>query len=358
MDTTRLPSIVRPLFIVGALVLLILAMRLAAAFLIPILLALFFSVLLHPLYGWLKRKGVPAALALLLTGGFLLLIVLGFGLLIGASLVTLTADLAQYRAEFGQRQAELQTALASLGQVPGVQSLLASLNPDNLTGLLQAFLTAIAGVAVTGVYVFFIMIFFLMEGSMFGERMIEAFGATHPVNLKTRAMLRSFIRYFGLRTIVNFITACGVTIALLLLGIDNAGLWGLLTFFLSYIPYIGIVVALTPPVLLAYAEFGLQRALLVILLAVVVNAAAENVVAPLVMGKGLKISPTVVFISFLFWMGILGSAGALVAMPLTVAVIMALGSFAETRPWAALMGSIPEEPPPAPAGQPEADAAL
>jgi AI-2 transport protein TqsA len=344
MDTSRLPSVVRPLLILGLLAFLILAMHLVASFLIPLILALFFSVLLNPLYSLLKEKRVPPILALLLTIGFLVMVALGFVMLMGNAATTLITDLSKYNEELGQRQEELSTLTATMGQFPGLQTLLSALSPANLTEILKQILVVVVQVMGMAFYVFILMIFFLMEGGQFGLRMQQAFGADHPVNYKSRLLLKSFVRYFGLRTIVNLITATGVTIALWVLGIDNAGLWGVLTFFLSYIPYIGIVIALTPPVILAYAEYGLGMAIVVIILAIVINGAAENIVAPLVMGKGLKISPTVVFVSFIFWMAILGGSGALVAMPLTVAMIMIMGGFAETHPWAALLGSIPEEP--------------
>ena len=49
------------------------------------------------------------------------------------------------------------------------------------------------------------------------------------------------------------------------------------------------------------------------------------------MGRGLSISPTVVFLSFLFWMFILGGSGAFIVLPLTLGVILFLRNFEETR---------------------------
>jgi predicted PurR-regulated permease PerM len=75
---------------------------------------------------------------------------------------------------------------------------------------------------------------------------------------------------------------------------------------------------------------------------IIINSLAENVVAPLMMGKGLSVSPTVVFLSFIFWMYILGGLGAFVAMPLTIALIQFMSAFEETRGMAQIMGTIPE----------------
>jgi AI-2 transport protein TqsA len=116
-------------------------------------------------------------------------------------------------------------------------------------------------------------------------------------------------------------------------------LWGILTFFLSFVPYIGLVLAVTPAVVLALAEFGLTRAVLVIAGIVVINILAENVLSPMMMGRGLSISPTIVFLSFIFWAWLLGGAGAFLALPLTLFLAVMLGTFPETRWLASLIGT-------------------
>ncbi len=120
-------------------------------------------------------------------------------------------------------------------------------------------------------------------------------------------------------------------------------MWGILTFFLSFVPFIGVVLAAAPAVVLALAEFGVERAALVIVGVVMVNNLAENVLSPMLMSRGLSISPTVVFVSFVFWVWLLGGSGAFLALPITLFLAVMLGTFPETRWLANLMGAgIPE----------------
>ena len=91
-----------------------------------------------------------------------------------------------------------------------------------------------------------------------------------------------------------------MTLVLWLLGVDFPLLWGVLTFFLSFIPYIGMFLASVPSVLLAWAEYDLAHAAVVAVALTVVNATAENLVQPALMHKGLHLSPTLVFVSCLF----------------------------------------------------------
>ena len=70
---------------------------------------------------------------------------------------------------------------------------------------------------------------------------------------------------------------------------------------------------------------------------IVVNIVAENVLSPMLMGRGLNLSPTVVFLSFILWAWVLGGPGAFLAVPITLFVIGMLETFPETRWLASLM---------------------
>jgi AI-2 transport protein TqsA len=331
-------SVFKPLLIMAAAVIVLAAMRSAASFVTPILLAMFFAALLTPVYRWLTRHKVPGGLALLLTAGFLVLIVVLIVLLVGNSFSVLASSLAGTTEMLSQRKAEL---VAQVGN-PNLKQALSSIDPATLASGLSFILGMAAGVLKNGLLILFVTLFVLVEGPQFIARMRKSYGDDHflPRNMTTLSGV--VISYFGLRALVNLVVASATGVMLWLFGIPHAGLWAVLTFFLSFIPYIGSFVAMIPPILLAFAQSGLGIAITIILLAVIINSLTENIVAPMVMGKGLAVSPTVVFLSFIFWMFILGGAGAFIAMPITVAMILFLGSFEETHGLAEVMGSIPE----------------
>ena len=106
---------------------------------------------------------------------------------------------------------------------------------------------------------------------------------------------------------------------------------------------------MAPAVVLALAEHGVERALLVIAGVIVINILAENALSPMLMGRGLSISPTILFLGFIFWAWLLGGPGAFLAAPLTIFVVLMLETFPETRWLATVMGmSPPDSDPPAP----------
>jgi len=69
----------------------------------------------------------------------------------------------------------------------------------------------------------------------------------------------------------------------------------------------------------------------------VINVVAENLLSPMLMGRGLSLSPTVLFVGFIFWAWLLGGPGAFLAAPLTIFVALIFQTFPETRWVASLM---------------------
>ncbi len=339
------PSVYRPFMLLTAAAILLALMHLASAVLVPILLAIFFAMLLTPVYRWLKRIHIPAGLALLLTVLLLVLIFVFLGLLVANGMDAMVKDLAQYDQKFSQQQAQIQSWVDSHKQTGNLSQITSSLKPSNLTGILSAFLGAIASVLKSSIIVLFVILFALAEGPDFLRRLKMAFGENHHIPRNVTSMAQMMVSYFGLRAIVNLVVAVATGLMFWAFGIPNAGLWAALTFFLSFIPYIGSFIAGIPPILLAYAQGGLGLAITVVVLMMVINSLTENIVAPMIMGKGFSISPTVVFLSFLFWMFILGGPGALIAMPLTLAILLFMRSYEETS---TLVKAVIVEPEPAP----------
>ncbi len=144
-------------------------------------------------------------------------------------------------------------------------------------------------------------------------------------------------------TLINMLVGIGDTILLIILGVPYALLWGVLAWFMGYIPSIGFWIALIPPVLLSYALYGLQTALIVFFAYVLINGGVQNFYQPKLMGQRLRISPVVVFISLLVWGYLLGGIGAILAVPMTLLVLIIMENFEGTRTVAILMRYTGEE---------------
>jgi AI-2 transport protein TqsA len=324
------------MLLLAATVVVLVGVSLAAPILNPILFAVVLTLLFSPVYSWLLRRGLPAPLALVVMLVILTILFVGLFFVLGASIT-----------RFGERVGFYTTQLN--GQLDSLDALLERsglsnldvrdvVKPSALAGALGTVLSGIAGFLSDLFLILMIMLFLLGEGPAMMNRLRASVAEDNQQVARLTAVGENVVRQFGLRAIVNFVTGAGVTVLLLVLGVDFPLLWGILTFFLSFVPYIGLVLAVTPAVVLALAEHGLDRALLVIAGVVVINILAENVLSPMMMGRGLNISPTVVFLSFIFWAWLLGGPGAFLALPLTLFVAVMFDTFPETRWLASLMG--------------------
>ncbi len=117
---------------------------------------------------------------------------------------------------------------------------------------------------------------------------------------------------------------------------DYAVLWGLIAFLLNFVPTVGSFIAAVPAVLLALVQLGVGSAGLTLLGFVVVNFLMGSAIEPRWMGKGLNLSPLVVFVSLVFWGWILGPVGMLLSIPLTIIVKIALAANKDTQ-WISVM---------------------
>jgi AI-2 transport protein TqsA len=335
-DSLRQPSFLRVMLVLSATVVVLVGIRLGAPILNPIFFALVLTVLFSPVYSWLKRRGLPSPLALLIMLVLLSILFVGLIFILGASIARFSERVGFYTTQLNGQLDSLDALIKRLG-LSNVD-LQEVVKPSGLANAIGIVLSGIAGFLSDLFLILMIMLFLLGEGPAMMNRLRASVGADNPQVARLTTVGRSVVRQFGLRAIVNLVTGAGVTVLLFVLGVDFPLLWGILTFFLSFVPYIGLVLAVAPAVVLALAEFGLERALLVIAGVVVINVLAENVLSPMMMGRGLNLSPTVVFLSFIIWAWLLGGPGAFLALPITLFVAVMLDTFPETRWLASIIG--------------------
>jgi predicted PurR-regulated permease PerM len=124
--------------------------------------------------------------------------------------------------------------------------------------------------------------------------------------------------YISITALTGLITAIGDLIILLVMGVDFALLWALLVFLFNFIPAIGNLLGLIFPTLLALVQFGPTHAIIVAVGFFIINFITENFVKPKFLKDSLNISLFLIFFSVIFWSWVLGFAGAILAVPLTI----------------------------------------
>jgi AI-2 transport protein TqsA len=331
MTDVRLSPPARLIVIGAATVIVLAGIQAAQPILSPFLVAVFFAMLTAPAMAWLVRRGAPPVLAATaVVSGLIAILAVGL-IFLGMVLTQLIDALPLYQE---QTEAAL-TAIASTLAEYGID--INSIRLEDLvsrTVLIQQATGLLRQVSTAGfdlVLVIIAILFLLLEMPRMSSGLQRRLGADNLLLQNLRQSSRILIDYVVVRTKVNLTTGVGVGVFLGILGIDFAVLWGLLAFVLSYIPYIGLLLAALPPVLLALFKFGPAGAVAVVLAIAVIDTAAENLLFPQMAGKGLNLSPVVVLFSVVFWGWILGTVGVFLAVPLTIAVKLFLESWEETR---------------------------
>lgn len=320
----------------------LLLIKWAAPIIGPIMLGFFLAALGRPAFTWLQRKGWGKGWALV--GVVLLLVLLGGSIILLAWLYIdrLGEGLSNYRelllSRFGFTSAWLEQGPSSAETTTQI----------NLGGSMSAALFAIvlglAGAMGQFIFGFVLAIMLLTEWPRFGS-IVRGVGNTQPFLSKLPAVADTAVTYFSVRAKINLMTGLVFGIAIALVGVDYPILWGIVTFFLSFVPYVGIVLAAAAPAILGLAETGWWVFWYVIVAVTVINLSVEYVVAPTMTGKSLSLSPTIVFIMFFFWSWLLGPIGMLVSMPITVLLMLVFASDHNTLFLARMLGRVGHDEP-------------
>ena len=335
----RQQAMARGAMVIAAIVIIIAGIREASAILIPFLLAVFIAVIGGPSAFWLKRKGVPSSLAVLVVVLVFLGIGVGMGAVLSTSLNGFYQQMDSYKASLNLQMEALFTWLKGMGIHLDWGLLQEVVNPGEAMQLVATLLAGFGGVLTNTFLITLTVVFILLEASGFPAKLRAAMKdpkASFPAFEQFTHAVKS---YLVIKTAVSLATGVAAAMWVALLGLDFPLLWGLLAFLFNYVPTIGSIVAAVPAMLLALVQLGPFPALLVAVGYLCINFVFGSLIEPRFMGHGLGLSTLVVFLSLVFWGWVLGPVGMLLSVPLTITAKIGLESREETRWLAILLGS-------------------
>jgi AI-2 transport protein TqsA len=308
--------------------------RAAAPILGPVVLAFVLTVTVHPLVGALVRhrvrRGLAVAVAVIVVDGGLI----AFAIALIVSIGQLATVLPEYSDEWQQMLDGLRSALAGAGIGPEqVEQALDSIQLETVVSALGGVLSSVALAVGALVLVLATVVFMAVDATGMPERLAEV-----PGTSRLRGALGDFARntrrYLVVTTVFGFAVAVVDTLALVILGIPLALLWGLLSFLTNYVPNIGFFLGLVPPTILALLVGGPGTAVLVVVIYTVVNFVLQSVIQPVVVGDAVGLSVSLTFLSVIAWTVVLGPLGAVLAIPLTLFLHAVLIGQDPGRRWA------------------------
>ena len=339
---TLLTAEVRPLIALGTGALGVACLYWGQAVLIPVALAGLLAFLLSPVVSAIDRWGAGRATSVLVVVLLAFCLAGGVGWVLLRQLVSLADELPLYSANIRQRVADLR-GLSKGGSVEKVQRTLTEVvgemqkaepnaaaakpipvivePPASLLAHLPGLLDVLAATGVVTVLV----IFMLLDRQELRDRLIRLVGYRR-VTVTTKALDEAtarITRYLLMQSVINGSFGLAVGIALFLIGIPYAALWGCLAAALRFIPYVGPAIAVLLPTTLALAVFpGWSRPLLTLAVVLALELVAIMVMEPRLYGQSAGVSPVALLIAVIFWTWLWGSVGLLLATPLTVCLIV------------------------------------
>ena len=296
----------------AAFVIIAAGIRVAAELLNSILLAMLLTVTVVPAFDAQRRRGVPKALAVVLTS----LLLAGVLVVLLAMLGLSGTKLIQVLPHYQERALSLRTGLEGLLRAWGIEPerifSFELVDPNRLLGLAAGFLSGLGRVLSQALLLILIVAFFLAERGI-RDRTFLPGGTTARVARDVRQYLViTALTGLGFSVLVYFL--------MLALGTDLALVWAVLAFIMNFVPNVGIILSVVPPAILTLLELGWQRALVILAGFIVLNFIVDNIVKPRFMASGLDVPPILGLLSLVVWGYLLGAPGALLALPLTIAI--------------------------------------
>jgi AI-2 transport protein TqsA len=313
-----------------ATVLLSAAFYFARVVLEPIAFALFGIALVWPLLKALEAR-MPNALALLLA---VLVTLVGF-LMFVLAIVWSAGDVVHWILE---NLARFQSVYARMTQWLERHDIFVAewagqYDVRTFAGLLQQIAMSVNYFIGFCAIVFLLLTFGMTELSYYERRFDELepklgwkmSQAANEIGVKIR-------KYMIIRTIASVATGFAVFIYSLYVGLDLAIAWGVISFVLNYIPYIGTLVAIILPVIFTAVQFeSWQMPVIVFGGLFIIQFVIGNYLEPMVAGKALSVSPFAMLIAFFFWGFLWGMPGAFIGLPMTIALITLCEQSSSTR---------------------------
>ena len=334
-----MPGVVRAAAVAVIAFVVVLALHAGARVILPVVEALVVWFVLNAIADGVERvplvgRHLPRGVALVLAaaGAFVI------GFLVVENSVKTVADLGPRAMSFRhgldpflawaadrlgvEREALLQSFAGGFGIEAAIRQVIA------------ATVSTISHFGIVAIYVAFLLV-----DQQFFEAKLRLIVPDPARQARVRAVLGRIVgaihAYLRVMAFVSILTA-GLSYAVLVaVGVEYAGFLATTIFFLNFIPTIGSILGTALPVTFALLQFQTLWPPVLVLAGVgLVQFAIGNILLPRLSSGTLNISLFVTLFALFAWGAVWGVTGMFVAMPLTAILIITLGAFPATRPWA------------------------
>jgi predicted PurR-regulated permease PerM len=317
----------------------------AREFFIPVVFAVLLEAIFRPVVRAMERLRMPTTVgaAIVVVGLIVILTVIGLsvtGPLQGwIDSVPKQLSAARGKVESIRKSVEKVTHLANeLEHVTrGPTTAPATAPPPEPAvdgrGILIRFVGSTFQILTSLLEILLLLFLLLASGDLFMQKLVKIIPLWRDKKAAVQIVGESQSIVMGYMLINAVVMACqGVVVALVLwpLGMPSPWLWGIFTFLLELIPYLGAATMIILLTIVSFGTFhGIGHILSVPASYMVITVVQSSVISPYVYGKRLRLNPVAVFVGVLFWWFMWGVPGAYLAVPI-IATLKILADRSET----------------------------
>jgi len=295
--------------------------------LVTTLSAMLLAFILEPLVGWLTRIGIPRAIASLLAVVLMVTLAVGLTYFFYNRGVDFTTQLPKYsgkiRSVLGNLRAQTNKIEESTRNViaskDGKQPIPVQVQEaPGLSHVVSESVSTLGEVVLAISFVPFLVYFMLTWKDHVHIMTVRLFPKEHRIVAhRTVARITGMIRSFiTVNLSVGLLTAVVSGVVFWLLGIPYFYFLGAISGFVSLIPYLGVFLALLPPLAGGVGVVDKAGILIIFVTVIGLHLITVNVLYPKIVGRRVRLNPLAVTLSLLFWAWIWGAMGLLLAVPL------------------------------------------
>jgi len=345
-STTPGPNLVTMASVIAMVTLSVYLLIVGEAIFVPLVLAIFIAYLIVALAHMLR---IPRIRTRQLHPGLALIAAIIIFLLVIAVLVQLVAGNIRAVVDAApQYQVRLEEVLRQANAVLGAKlhqktpiTITRVLDHVDLQAIVERIATAFRSIAGNTFQILIYVAFMLLEIQTFDRKLAAMFpdkSREQTVRATLHEIGRKIETYVWIKTAISLAAGLLTYVVLAAKSTPMAAFWALMLFILNFIPYLGPVIGVLLPTLLALLQFGSMATFaLVFALLAAIQAIIGNVIEPRLTGKSLNISPLMVMIGLAVWGSIWGITGMVLSVPIMVISMIILAQFPRTRGLAILM---------------------
>jgi predicted PurR-regulated permease PerM len=343
MQIKQYPFYLKATVILMGIVVFVYALYNLQTVLIPLAFAMMIGILLNPLFTRLQQWKVPRVIAIILTLIFAIIVIGGILYFLSTQIAMFADSLPLLKQKFIHLLDELKLYLKAhfgISIQKQVQLLNEASNSSKgiITNTLGTAIGTLGLIFLIPVYVFLFLFYKPLILNFFYEVFAEenSMQVVADVLKQTKSAIQSYMVGLLLEALI---VAIMNSVALLILGVPYAILLGVIGAILNMLPYIGGIIAIALPVLIATAtKDGFNTQLGIIAAYAIIQFIDNNILVPRIVSSKVQINALISIVIVLLGGSCWGVAGMFLSIPFVAILKIICDRIEELKPWGKLLG--------------------